>query len=272
MATTIFLVNPREGAVTPPSYLLDTYSATAAYSLRQLKTGVTSVVRVRRSSDNREANFTPTEITDGTLTGFCGGGDGFVVTWYDQSGNSNDATQSTAASQPQIVSSGSLIATAGGNYGVDFDGSNDRITLGTPISTTQLFYSTSVFERLTSGIRSIPFGRTTTSNNTPFWWNPTNGIYSNMTTQNLHDSSQTQTGEFLQTSLRDSSNNLKYWLNALAGTIKTYANGTGQLDSIGSMTTLYHNGIICEAIYFNDDQESNRTAIESDINGHYSIY
>ena len=268
----MYLINPYIYGAETPSYLLDTYSAAAAYSLRQLKTGVTNVVRVRRSSDNAEQDFTATEITDGTLTTFTGANDGFVVTWYDQSGNGNNATQSGATAQPKIVSSGSVVTTAGGNYGVDFDGSNDWLPLTSSISTTQLFYSTSVFERLTSGIRSVPFGRVAGSNNTPFWWNPANGIYSNMTTQNLHDSSQTQTGEFLQTSLRDSSNNLKYWLNASAGTIKTYANGTGQLDSIGSMTTLYHNGITCELIYFNDDQEANRGNIELDINTYYSIY
>jgi hypothetical protein len=32
--------------------------------------------------------------------------DGFVETWYDQSGNGNDATQSVAASQPKIVDAG----------------------------------------------------------------------------------------------------------------------------------------------------------------------
>jgi hypothetical protein len=36
--------------------------------------------------------------------------DGFVETWYDQSGNGNDATQSVAASQPKIVSAGVLVS------------------------------------------------------------------------------------------------------------------------------------------------------------------
>jgi DNA-directed RNA polymerase subunit H (RpoH/RPB5) len=34
---------------------------------------------------------------------------GFVETWYDQSGNGNDATQTTATKQPKIVNSGSLL-------------------------------------------------------------------------------------------------------------------------------------------------------------------
>ena len=46
--------------------------------------------------------FTPTEISDGTLTAWTsegsGDGNGYVKTWYDQSGNANDATQATAQS------------------------------------------------------------------------------------------------------------------------------------------------------------------------------
>jgi hypothetical protein len=34
--------------------------------------------------------------------------DGFVETWYDQSGNSNDLTQATASKQPTIVTAGAL--------------------------------------------------------------------------------------------------------------------------------------------------------------------
>jgi hypothetical protein len=93
--------------------LLDLYpGAAAAYSLRQLTTGdQRNVVRVRRSSDNTEQDFTAAQVTDGTLTTFCGAGNGFVRTWYDQSGNTNHAQQATSASQPQIVSSGSLVTT-----------------------------------------------------------------------------------------------------------------------------------------------------------------
>jgi len=50
------------------TYLLDTYTgAAAAYSLRKLSKDTTNVIRVRRSSDNAEADFTADEITDGTM-------------------------------------------------------------------------------------------------------------------------------------------------------------------------------------------------------------
>jgi len=98
----------------PPSpYLLDTFpAAAAAYSLRQLRTGNTNVVRIRRSSDNTESDFTAAQVSDGTLAAWVGAGNnGFVRTWYDQSGNGNHAQQATSASQPQIVSSGALVTT-----------------------------------------------------------------------------------------------------------------------------------------------------------------
>ena len=94
--------------------LLDLYpGAAAAYSVRKLRTAYTgNAIRVRRSSDNAEQNigFTALGNLDTTaLTTFCSGTNGFVTTWYDQSGNAKNVVQGTAANQPQIVSSGSVI-------------------------------------------------------------------------------------------------------------------------------------------------------------------
>ena len=89
--------------------LLDTYpNASAAYSLRDLASASvgSAVVRVRRSSDNTEQDFTAAEITDGTLTTFTGANDGFVTTWYDQSGNGYDLIQNSALNQPKLVVNG----------------------------------------------------------------------------------------------------------------------------------------------------------------------
>jgi hypothetical protein len=104
---------PPSSGVAPYVGLLDTYpSAAAAYSVRLLKSDYTgNAIRVRRSSDNTEQDigFVNNELDTSSLTTFCGAGNGFVTTWYDQSGNANNATQTTAANQPQIVSSGSVI-------------------------------------------------------------------------------------------------------------------------------------------------------------------
>ena len=93
--------------------LLDTYSgAAAAYSLRQLSSTYSGdAIVVRRASDNttQSIGFVDNELDTTSLESFCSGTDGFVTTWYDQSGSGNDAIQATATQQPPIVSSGSTI-------------------------------------------------------------------------------------------------------------------------------------------------------------------
>ena len=112
--------------------LLDTYSgAAAAYSLRLLDSSyVGSAIRVRRSSDNTEQDIGFNvfgELDTVSLLAFAGTGDAFVKTWYDQSGSSNDATRTTTANQPQIVSSGAVILD-NGKPAVEFTGSHYLIS------------------------------------------------------------------------------------------------------------------------------------------------
>jgi hypothetical protein len=94
---------------TAGSLLLDAYpGAAAAYSLRQLRGSYTGdAIRVRRASDNTELNigFVNNVLDTASLTTFCSGTNGFVTRWYDQSGNAYNATQTTAANQPQIYDS-----------------------------------------------------------------------------------------------------------------------------------------------------------------------
>jgi hypothetical protein len=52
---------------------------------------------------------------------------GFVETWYDQSGNGNDATQGIALSQPSIVKNGGTVK-LNGKPSVDFDGEDNYFT------------------------------------------------------------------------------------------------------------------------------------------------
>jgi hypothetical protein len=81
------------------------------YSVRKLIAGYSgNCIRVRRSNDNTEQNigFYKDELDTASLLSFVGSNNGFVTTWYDQSGNGNNLTQSTASEQPQIVSSGVL--------------------------------------------------------------------------------------------------------------------------------------------------------------------
>ena len=108
------------------------------FGLRKLRSAYAgSCLRVRRSSDNTEQDIgftTAGHIDSSALTTFCGAGNGFVTTWYDQSAAANHFIQATAANQPQIVSSGSYLG-----Y-LQFDGSNDIMeqtsASGTPTAFT----------------------------------------------------------------------------------------------------------------------------------------
>lgn len=93
--------------------------AAAAYSIRDIGADGGAVVRVRRSTGG-EQDFSASEITSGALATYVGAGnDGFVKTWYDQSGNGNNATNTTTSEQPTIVSSGTYVG------GVKFTGAAD---------------------------------------------------------------------------------------------------------------------------------------------------
>lgn len=122
------LVNQITQGNAVPTALLDVYPSYVGYSLRKLRTAYTgNAIRVRRSNDNAEQNigFNGNGDLDTTaLLSFVGGNNGFVTTWYDQSTNGLNFTQTTAANQPQIVSAGSIL-TDNGRPSLRFDGSND---------------------------------------------------------------------------------------------------------------------------------------------------
>lgn len=106
-----------------------TGSPAAAYSFRRVVSNYAgSAIQVRRSSDSTTQNIgfaSGGGLDTVSLLAFCGAGDGFVQTIYDQSGNSRDITQATAGAQPKIVSAGAVIAQANGTPACTFDGVDD---------------------------------------------------------------------------------------------------------------------------------------------------
>jgi hypothetical protein len=276
-----FIINPYiYGGV---SYLLDDYPASAAYSLRQLKSTEVDVVRVRRSSDNAESNFNPTEITDGTLTAWTGANNGFVVTWYDQAGAKN-LTQSTAANQPKLVSSGTVIL-KNGLPAVNFDGSNDFIDnfSGTVLNTTNATVMTVSTNTLAADLACVAThhngGNKTIRllNDARVGGLTSFGVTNTSSTQyyaNLSTSRAAGT-QLLQIGIIDSSKNMSAFDNGSTGGTDTY---TGTTNSNGiKLGSQYLSGSILqgsiqEYVAWNSDQTSNRTDIETNINDYYSIY
>lgn len=82
----------------------------ALYGLKRYLTSYTgNLIRLRRSNDNAESNFGYVEATGlldtAAIATWLGANNAFVVTWYDQSGNGRNATQTTAANQSAYVAS-----------------------------------------------------------------------------------------------------------------------------------------------------------------------
>jgi hypothetical protein len=245
--------------------LLDQYGgAAAAYSLRNLSIYNTSpVVRVRRSSDNTEQDFTATQVSDGTMTTFCGAGNGFVRTWYDQSGNGRHATQTTTANQPQIVSNGALV-TDGTHPALSFAGSPVVLTLTNSILTAQPFTSFAVYTA-TANLSPV-FGGT--ANGATFARRGT-GEYiifaGTVLAGGVHPSTRQ-----LATGLFNGASSLGWWQS-----IQIISGNTGSntvVDLIGGNINDCLTGNIQELILYSSDQSSNRVAIETSINAHYSIF
>jgi hypothetical protein len=257
----------------PTSGLLADYpGASAAYSLRNLANNVTNVVRVRRSSDNTEQDFTSAEITDGTLATFCSGTDGFVAIWYDQSGNSNNASTPVALQQYLIVDNGVIYMSDGKPAIVNLNSSNkflgwNEFTAVTVISVSkqvgaygklQCLFSRN-YGNNTANERAIrrddqsPYQNWTVVGNTQDWFVPANGDwYSN---------------NILKTSdYTNPDTELLFLTNAGSQTYSISRIGDG-----GS-TGRSIKSAIQEVIIYPTDQSGNRTGIEENINAKYTIY
>lgn len=254
--------------------LLDLYpNASVAYSLRKLRTAYTgNCIRVRRSSDNTEQNigFVGNDLDTTSLLSFVGAGNGFVTTWYDQSGNGINANIATASFQARIVNNGSL----------EIDSLTNKISPlwngyynFSPRSLNQTFYATTVYTRLLTNDQMLILGQGTAGLKIYQWLSNGNTI-SEITPSNIitHQSAVTSTGSYILTALRDSSNLVKAYKNNNALTSGTDSGVNINVGTWGRLGSFITRGRMCELIFWNNNQENNRTGIETNVNEYYAIY
>jgi len=262
------------------SGLLHDYpNAAAAYSVRQLtiyNNGYKEkLIRIRRSSggetdvfadDSYELSLNSRVSAGGTLGNWIGSDDGFVSAWYDQSTNGNDATQSTAANQPKIVSGGSLV-TENGKPAVDFDGVSSSFN----VSKITLSDDWNLFITHKLDSNSYYFGDTIGGDYLRYRINDSYRLKIAGVTDTVTGIGDISGAQKLLNIERDSSNNLEYYLNGTSAATSSIS-GAWNIDEIGASVTNHFDGTFQELIIFNSDQSSNRTGIETNINTFYSVY
>jgi hypothetical protein len=267
--------------------LLDAYpNASAAYSLRKLRTAYTgSAIRVRRSSDNTEQDigFSNNQLDTTALTTFCGVGNGFVKTWYDQSGNGRDGTQTTAIFQPQIVNAGSVILD-NGKAALKFDGSDDSLSVGNfnLYSNTNGQSIISVFKALNNSTNKQIISKYHAGANKRQWFLSNDNynvqeLATSFNGSNLAQGVNTQTQQLFFGNWIPSTSTILYQNNTNSYSATTAATDISTTDAsvlIGASLDLLSNVFanIQEIIAYDFSQASNRAAIQINVNSFYSIY
>ena len=249
--------------------LLDTYSgAAAAYSLRRLSSSYTGdAVEVYNGSSYANVGFNVFgELDTVALASHCGSNDGFVSKWYDQSGNTNDATQSTTSYQRKIYDSSTGVVTYNGKPAAFYSGSAGAYLHSTPSSTTWTSFAVTKIDGFAYGVhsRSAATG----------WWYLADGsggsLSSGFTNVSLYKNGSAMTATTraqLKTEL--GANHLLVTARGDRNTGgETWWLFSGYLENSGYNVK----GYAQEAIIYDSDQSANRTNIEDNINTFYNIY
>ena len=207
--------------------------------------------------------------------------DAAVQTWYDQSGNSKNATQDVDANQP-LIAEGGVLHTDDGKPALKFNGTSHTLELSAKatIANTSIFSSfrsntntqDSVLFHLAvnaSNAVSIGFGGATGSN-------PKLGSRLRVGGSNLvhkGDDTFTSTSQSLLSYIASSSA-AKMFVDSTEETATVESRNAGANNRIGARgdDARFFNGDISEIILFDSDQTNNRFKIESNINNHYTIY
>jgi len=274
--------------------LLDLYPATAAYSLRKLRTDYTgSAIRVRRSSDNAEQDigFVSNDLDTTALLAFVGADSGFVTTWYNQSSTSGlNVTQTSAGAQPRIVNGGVVELENGkpalNSYGTTqfFNGGNIlSIGLGNNMAGFVVARNTVTTNRgqlISKSVASSALNRwllttggalgTTASAHT------NTNVNASANSNIAHANQRLFNFQFLRnTSLSVHVDNIQLALTALSGQVgvvdrRFLIGATNNATNNGEIA--YHRGTFQEVIIYQQPTTPTLSDVNTLINNHYAIY
>jgi len=271
-------------------YTVTNFSSTASLSPQIRGVSATNSVTGKTNSGTAfTANGTYTDVltatADGTHLMFADGNtgsytisdfeivshssSGFVETWYDQSGNSKDAVQATAESQPKIVSAGILVTEGG----LLFNGDTNFFDIGSSISLGTEFFFTGVLNRNSR----VDANGTIIGNdgggggNRAFINSSTNTIGIRDGDANIQSSLVPSDSSDSLISYQASASSFTFILNGTTN-VKSALTGGQAFRYMGGGSGFNLSVNLKELIVYDTDQTANRTAIEANINSHYSIF
>jgi hypothetical protein len=209
------------------------------------------------------------------------GGDGAVTTWYDQTGNGNHATNSTASEQSKIVDGGSIIYEGAtiSRPAIQFDGVDDHFDISNFTGVPTI----SQFNVLKPSATNVDETFTSIQNDTT-----TDGIFlgqGNLGTEakfglrnfqgaDIADSGIAMTLQQYLLAGITTSTTAQIYANGVAGAISAKArgnvNGDTQIGANGGGANSF-SGKFQEIIIFESDQSANRTGIEGNIDNYFRI-
>ena len=263
-----FIINPYQFGVAFTG-LLDTYSgAAAAYSAaRRLSSTYTgSLIRVRRSSDNTEQDIgydSNNVLDESALTTFVGANDGFVTTWYDQSGNGRNQAQATAISQPRIVNGG-VVEKIDTKPSINFiSGTWMRNTTQLNVKSIFTLSKVDTYSQLQSLISFSVYavGPWIRSINPNYYWFSSNSL-------DDYNSSYYGGAMYFNDHLHTTSDNI---LNKHI--LSSFGNANAAFGFSDPWYSRFYLGKISEGvIYTSDERNGYRTGIVSNLNTYYSAY
>ena len=262
--------------------LLDLYpSASVAYSLRKLRTAYSgNCIRVRRT-DNTEQDIgfnSSGQLDTVALLAFVGTGaldNGFVTTWYDQSTNVNNSTQTTALAQPKIIDAGVLIQ-VNSKPSVKFE---NLLFMQTVLSINSVAHSKFIVGKYNAVNLVVSLFRTPSSTTYEYAMISSNTcIFNSRNSSTINIVSGTYaTNAVLLSTITKTITNRDLSVNG-AITNSTSLNASflsnrlfiNRLREVG--TPAYGDGFFSEVIIYPSDKSTDKSGIETNINSFYTIY
>lgn len=241
-------------------------SPSAIYSLRQLYKYTGPILKIRRSSDSATQDFyfsndlygLPTE----DILSFVGAGNGFIETWYDQSGNARHATNTNTSQQPKIVSNG-VMETKNGKPTIVFSGSQQLNA-----SSTVFGSSFGVFQRTSNQMVISQLSGTATyrglfvGSADDAYWTHSDYAYNGNALLNITNTSNP---------LGVISNTTLYQATGVGTPNGQSIRNNAHIIGYGTPSYAPLDGVISEIVIFNEDIREKRSYIEQDQMEYYNI-